>query len=71
MATLYGGLPASQLTLCVLLFLRPPSGGCILVALDNKLVCFSFIIHIDMNYKNEDEKYGITIRDLSFPFIKG
>lgn len=24
-----------------------------------------------MNYKNESEKYGIAMRDLAFPFIKG
>lgn len=40
-------------------------------ALDDKLVCFSFVIRIDKNYKNESEKYGITMRDLAFPFIKG
>lgn len=68
MATSCSGLPASQLTLHVLLL--SSIGRLYFGALGNKLVCFSLIIHTDMNYKRENEKYGISMRDLSFPFIK-
>lgn len=69
-AALYGGLPGSHSPF-LSLSLMSPIGRLYFGALNNKLVCFSFIIHIDMNYKNENRNCEITVRYLSFPFIKG
>lgn len=56
---------------CPSLMPLTPIGRLHVGSLDNKLVCFSFIIPIDMNYKNENGNYGLTTRDVSFPFLNG
>lgn len=38
---------------------------------DDKLACFSYIVHVDTIHKNGNEKHSISTRDLSFCFMKG